>query len=237
MNLTQNGFPLNFQRQYVGHDMAISDRGTGNKIVINESIHKDLKITINGNNNIINIADFKSGQIYIEIHDDNNKIEVMRMRRAGTLRIISKNSGSVFIGESSTIEGLYILAAGAGVKIGRDCMISFNVTIRTYDAHGIYDLETGDITNLPAPIEIEDHVWLAQGVIVTGGSTIGKNSILGSQAYVSGKEIKENSLAVGTPARILRENVVWDRRMTPNIYADDAEVDEHLWKSVARKKI
>ncbi|MFV5692476.1 DapH/DapD/GlmU-related protein [Flavobacterium sp. LT1R49] len=54
------------------------------------------------------------------------------------------------------------------------------------------------------PVIIEDNVWLGEGVVVLSGVTIGKNSIIGSNAVVT-KSIPRNSVAGGNPARIIRE--------------------------------
>lgn len=54
------------------------------------------------------------------------------------------------------------------------------------------------------PIIIEDNVWLGEGVVVLPGVTIGENSIVGANAVVT-KSIPKNSVAGGSPARIIRE--------------------------------
>jgi carbonic anhydrase/acetyltransferase-like protein (isoleucine patch superfamily) len=44
------------------------------------------------------------------------------------------------------------------------------------------------------------------GAIVLNGAKIGKNCLIGAGALVTeGKEIPDNSLVVGSPARVLRE--------------------------------
>ena len=55
-----------------------------------------------------------------------------------------------------------------------------------------------------SPITIGDNVWLGAGVIVNPGVTIGDNAIIGSGAVVT-KDIPANVIAVGNPARVLRE--------------------------------
>lgn len=55
----------------------------------------------------------------------------------------------------------------------------------------------------PQPIKIGDRVWLGANVVVMKGVTIGKNSIIGMNSVVS-KDIPENSVAVGSPAKVIR---------------------------------
>ena len=54
------------------------------------------------------------------------------------------------------------------------------------------------------PITIEDNVWLASGVTVCQGVTIGHDSVIGAGAVVT-RSIPPRSLAVGNPARVIRE--------------------------------
>ena len=53
------------------------------------------------------------------------------------------------------------------------------------------------------PITIEDNVWLGANVVVLGGVTIGKNSVIGAGSVVK-KNIPPNSLAVGNPCKIIK---------------------------------
>ena len=54
------------------------------------------------------------------------------------------------------------------------------------------------------PITIGDNVWLGGGVIVCPGVTIGDNTVVGAGSVVT-KDLPANVLAVGNPARVLRE--------------------------------
>ena len=105
----------------------------------------------------------------------------------------------------------------APVTIGDNVMFGPNVTIAT-PVHplvaderaiqqfpdGVYDLEYAK------PITICDGVWLASGVIVNGGVTIGKNSVIGSCSVVT-RDIPEGVVAVGNPCKVLRKITDADR--------------------------
>lgn len=54
------------------------------------------------------------------------------------------------------------------------------------------------------PVLIEENVWLGEGVAILPGVRIGKNSIIGANSVVT-KYIPENSIAVGTPAIIVKK--------------------------------
>lgn len=54
------------------------------------------------------------------------------------------------------------------------------------------------------PITVGDNVWLGGGVIVCPGVTIGENTVVGAGAVVT-KDLPANVLAVGNPARVIRD--------------------------------
>lgn len=55
-----------------------------------------------------------------------------------------------------------------------------------------------------ADVKIGNNVWIGAGVNVLPGVTIGDNSVIGAGAVVT-KNIPSNVVAVGNPARVLRE--------------------------------
>jgi maltose O-acetyltransferase len=55
-----------------------------------------------------------------------------------------------------------------------------------------------------APITLADNVWLGGGVIVCPGVTIGEDTVVGAGAVVT-KNLPAGVVAVGVPARVLRE--------------------------------
>lgn len=96
------------------------------------------------------------------------------------------------------------------VTIGKDCMFANRIIVRTSDSHGIYNLDGNERINLPKPVTIGNHVWIAPNTLILKGVTIGDGSIIGSNSVVT-KNIPDNCLAVGQPARIVKENIKWTR--------------------------
>lgn len=96
------------------------------------------------------------------------------------------------------------------IIIGNDCMFSNHIIVRTSDAHPIYDLNSNKRINLPQSILIGDHVWVAPDSKIMKGAEVGNGSIIGSNTLVT-KPIPQNSLAVGIPAKVIKENVKWTR--------------------------
>lgn len=91
----------------------------------------------------------------------------------------------------------------AVITIGADCQIGPNVQLLT-PTHPIDPQPRRDRLEAAQPITIGDNVWLGGGVIVCPGVTIGENSVIGAGAVVT-KDISANVVAVGNPARVIRE--------------------------------
>jgi acetyltransferase-like isoleucine patch superfamily enzyme len=130
--------------------------------------------------------------------------------------------GSLVIGAGSSCETALVAVQTAQVTIGADCMFSFSVEIRTTDTHAIYDVGTGERVNPDRSVTIGDHVWLAKQVVVLKGASIGTGSIVGTRSLVTGK-LPPLSLSAGVPARVVREGVVWTRRVGKGQLDLDAE--------------
>ncbi len=91
----------------------------------------------------------------------------------------------------------------AAITIGADCQIGPNVQLLT-PTHPIDPTLRRDKLEAALPIVIGDNVWLGGGVIVCPGVTIGDNSVIGAGAVVT-RDIPANVVAVGNPARVIRE--------------------------------
>lgn len=90
-----------------------------------------------------------------------------------------------------------LLEIGNNVFIHRDCVIL------THDWTG-WCFVNSDKEFYPshAKVKIGDNVWLGERVMVLKGVTIGNNCIIGAGAIVT-KNIPDNSIAVGVPARVI----------------------------------
>lgn len=91
----------------------------------------------------------------------------------------------------------------AEIRIGEDCQIGPNVQLLT-PTHPIDPQPRRDKLEAAKPIVIGDNVWLGGGVIVCPGVSIGENSVVGAGAVVT-KDIPAGVVAVGNPARVIRE--------------------------------
>lgn len=91
----------------------------------------------------------------------------------------------------------------AAITIGDDVQIGPNVQLLT-PTHPLDPQLRRDKWEAAEPITIGDNVWLGGGVIVLPGVTIGENTVVGAGAVVT-KDLPANVVAVGNPAKVIRE--------------------------------
>ena len=168
-------------------------KGKGNEIVVgNNTIITDSEIRIVGNNNRIVFGE--------NIHVGKNCSFWME-----------GNGISIMIGSGTTfVTNIHLCAQEDGtiIKIGKDCMLSNTIIIRTSDSHPIY--QNGKRINSPQNVFIGDRVWIAPNSKVFKGATIGNGCIIGSDTLAN-KSYPANSLIVGHPGKVIKSDVVWTR--------------------------
>jgi acetyltransferase-like isoleucine patch superfamily enzyme len=87
-----------------------------------------------------------------------------------------------------------------GITIGDGALIGHCVVMATLN-HGLDFNKRHDLQ--PAPIVIGKNVWIGSNVTILPGVTIGNNAIIAAGAVVT-KDVPENVIAGGVPAKIIR---------------------------------
>ncbi|MBT3800654.1 MAG: acyltransferase [Prolixibacteraceae bacterium] len=132
-----------------------------------------------------------------------------------TVFATSKN-GQIEIGDYSIVNGCNIICSQK-IHIGKYVMIAWGTVI--YDNYLSADLHKEERMNVliknanldnrempfsrASPVFIEDNVWIGFDAVIKPGTTIGRGSVIGSKAVISGK-IKPYSVVVGNPGRIIK---------------------------------
>ena len=109
------------------------------------------------------------------------------------------------IGDNVIIGSLSNLICSKSIQIGNDCLIGWDVEIHDTDGHKI----VRDGFELAKPIAIGDHVWVGSRAMILKGVKIGSNSVVAKGAIVT-RDVPENCIVAGSPARVIREHVTWE---------------------------
>lgn len=173
-----------------------------------------------GNTNI-NVADSTSfdKDCVITIWDSNTEVFMGEgCQFAFGTKIRLRNDSKFIVGSHTTFGygGNIAVTPGNEIKIGEDCMFSWNIELCSGDGHTIFDVEKRKRVTEPMPgtarntIEIQDHVWVGMKSIILNNTFIGRSSIIGAGAVVKGK-FPNNCAVAGNPAKVVRKNVTWSR--------------------------
>lgn len=117
-------------------------------------------------------------------------------------------NSKISIGSRVTSTGQLQVAAMSEITIEDDVMFATNVNM-TDGFHGYMHIDEPykyqEIIRIQ-PITIKQGCWIGQNVVIFPGVTIGKMTIIGANSVVT-KSIPERSIAVGSPARVIKK---WD---------------------------
>lgn len=89
------------------------------------------------------------------------------------------------------------------IYVGSHTLFGPNVILATAGHPMMQELRKHGI-QYNMPIHIGENCWLGAGVIVVPGVTIGDNVVIGASSVVT-KDIPSNSVAMGTPCRVVRQ--------------------------------
>jgi maltose O-acetyltransferase len=103
----------------------------------------------------------------------------------------------------------------APVTIGAACQVASRVQFITA-THPIDPKPRRIGWESAKPITLGDNVWLSSGVIVCPGVTIGDHTVVGAGAVVT-RDLPAGVVAMGVPARVLREIGENDRTQIPDL--------------------
>ena len=113
------------------------------------------------------------------------------------------------IGNSSEIGERCRISIANSLEIGKKVLLSPNVYITDCD-HEYRDVDVPvidqGIVNKGQRVYIGDGSYIGINVVIVGNVKIGKHCVIGANSVVT-KDVPDNCVAVGTPARIIKEIV------------------------------
>lgn len=173
----------------------------------NVSIHENAKLNIDGYFNFnlpcqLDIKNYIAGDLTI---CNNAYLEVNGHFSAYAGSSIAINEGASLILGNGYMNLNSKIRCREKIVIGDGSFISENVHIRDSDFHKILGSN-----NPTKPVYIGKNVWIGVGSIVLKGVTIGDGSVVAAGSVVT-KDIPENCLVGGNPAKVIKENIKWEK--------------------------
>lgn len=135
----------------------------------------------------------------------NRGIEIRDGAFVGRNTILSCKNGDILLDDEANVGFNVEVFSAAKVRVGKRVLIA----AYTYLVGGDHLFDRVDVPVLhqgrtARGIEVDDHVWLGAHVVVTDGSRVGRDAIVGAGSVVIG-EIPAFHIAAGSPARIIRD--------------------------------
>ena len=109
----------------------------------------------------------------------------------------------ISIGSRTFINVNCTMLDGAPITVGDECLLAAGVQLITA-THPVDPRSRRDAIEQALPVTIADGVWLAAGVLVCPGVSIGENTVVGAGAVVT-RSLPAGVVAYGNPARVVRE--------------------------------
>ena len=202
--------------------------------LIENPIIEGLEVLFKGKNSTVTIAEgavFRNSKIIMG-HD--SRVEINKTHPRGILNTVVDMSGQggqklLEIDEGFSVESCRFAMANESdltVRIGKNCLLSSNITFRPTDGHVIFDLDSKQIINRTKLIAVADHVWIGSGVTLLKGASVPKDSIIGTCAVLAKKIDKPNVAIAGNPAKIVKENIGWSREYIENFKSKNYLFDQ-----------
>jgi acetyltransferase-like isoleucine patch superfamily enzyme len=117
--------------------------------------------------------------------------------------VIAYRDAEVRIEERTYVGHRCLFYGHQGIRVGRDVLLANDVQmICGNHTFARRDVPIRAQPTEGAPIVIEDDVWLGASVIVLGGVTVGRGSVVGAGAVVT-HSLPPYSIARGVPARVV----------------------------------
>lgn len=204
-------------------NLAYKNRRTvkaGNRLELPASSERNLKkvtIKLGGRNNRLIIGEnVKLTHCEIRLDGADNLIEIGANVRfsGGKIYLRGTRGQHIRIGADTTVEGAYLLVdEAASIDIGRDCMFSTDIIIRTGDKHSILDAQTSERLNPSRDIRIAERVWIGRDVQILKGAVLCPETVVATRSLVSRPFDEGNCVVAGVPAKVVKRGTRWDRRL------------------------
>jgi len=155
-------------------------------------------------------AQFKNMGFVIAIGNPfgNVRLKLHALLKSKGLSTVSFADPTAFICKTAAYgEGLQVMPAAIvhnDVRIGVQCIINTRALVE-HDCVLSNGVEIGPGAVLCGRVHVGENTWIGANATVRPRVSIGKNTIIGAGA-VAVNDIPDNAVAVGVPAKIIRDN-------------------------------
>jgi len=111
------------------------------------------------------------------------------------VRIVAFDGARIELGPDVFLNGCHV-SAKSQVRIGRGASVGLGSRVFDADQH---DLDESRLEQI-APVTIGEYTWVASGVTVLRGVSIGAHCVIGAHSLVT-RDVPPHTLAFGQPAR------------------------------------
>ncbi len=117
--------------------------------------------------------------------------------------------GELVVGDGFSMTAFSLISARKRISIGRNVMVSWEVSIFDHDWHDICD-RSGMVLNPARPVDIGDDVWVCCRALILKGCRIPDGVIIAAGTTVA-KSIDRGNAIIGADGglRVLKEDVFW----------------------------
>lgn len=114
------------------------------------------------------------------------------------------HAGRLEIGAKTVVGQECTFSTYESISLGRECIVADRSMFIDFD-HAVMLIETPIRQQglYSRPVRVGHNVWVGYGASFLRGTTTGNNAIVGTYSVVT-KDIPENAVAVGAPARVVR---------------------------------
>lgn len=199
---------------------------------------RNIRIYINGENNIIRLNEFLGGgMLIIDLGASRNSEIIIGRNNSialfSSVRVKSYShpgcdfqEGGLFIGDNNKFNGDVKFTVSdskhADICIGNDNLFAPRIEFKALADHLVYDIDTKNQINIEKGINIGNHNWICEKTTFLNKAGIGSNCVVGMKSLVNKELTCDNSVIAGVPASIKRTGINWDISVKTEIF-DDAQ--------------
>lgn len=111
---------------------------------------------------------------------------------------------SLRIGDRTKVMHYSIFGVRDSLWVGDDAQIAEHCTVRDANHDIVHGRLMATAPMQSTPIRVGNGAWIARGCAVLRGASVGDGAVIGANSVVTGP-IPENAVAVGSPARVIRD--------------------------------